>query len=91
MLKFKNTLDVSQSVVYSFSMHKKRHTMISVKAEQCETTVYAYCGWSEGAVLIKSASPTLPLQTSILKQMMIRKAQAKTSQKKKKQQEQGTV
>ena len=30
-------------VVYSFSMHKKRHTMTSVKAEQCETTVYAYC------------------------------------------------
>ena len=62
------------SVVYSFSMHKKRHTMTSVKAEQCETTVYAYCGWSEGTVLIKSASPTLPLQTSILKQMTIRKA-----------------
>ena len=31
-------------VVYSFSMHKKRHTMISVKAVQRETTVYAYCG-----------------------------------------------
>ena len=74
---------VSQSVVYSFSMHKKRHTMTSVKAEQCETTVYAYFGWSEGAVLIKSTSPTLPLQTSILKRMVIRKAQAKQAKKKK--------
>ena len=65
--------------------------MTSVKAEQCETTVYAYCGCSEGAVLIKSASPTLPLHTSILKQMAIRKASAKTSQKKQQQQQQGTV
>ena len=51
--------------------------MTSVKAVQRETTVYAYCGWSEGAVLIMSASPTLPLHTSDLKQMAIRKAQAK--------------
>ena len=35
---------VSVSVVYSFSMHKKRHTMTSARAEQCETTVYVYCG-----------------------------------------------
>ena len=34
----------SASVVYSFSMRKKRHTMTSVKAEQSETTVCAYCG-----------------------------------------------
>ena len=31
-------------VVYSFHMHKKRHTMTSVKAAQRETTLYAYCG-----------------------------------------------
>ena len=37
-------LDVVVVVVYSFSMHKKRHTMTSVKAVQRETTVYAYCG-----------------------------------------------
>ena len=41
---YRQNQSVSQSVVYSFSMHKKRHTMTSVKAEQCETTVYAYCG-----------------------------------------------
>ena len=32
-------------------------------------------------MLIKSASPTLPLQTSILKRMVIRKAQAKQAKK----------
>ena len=38
----KNNLKVV--VVYSFRMHKKRHTMTSVTAVQRETTVYAYCG-----------------------------------------------
>ena len=41
--------------------------MKSVKAVQPITTVYAYCGRSEGAVLIKSVSPTLPFHTSDLK------------------------
>ena len=36
-------LTVVVLVVYSFSMHKKRHTMTSVKAVQRETTIYAYC------------------------------------------------
>ena len=71
-LSHKNQVSVPVSVVYSFSMHKNRHAMTSVTAEQCETTVFAYCWWSEGAVLIKSASPTLPLHSSILKQTAIR-------------------